>query len=1223
MLKKRAIFLGGYALFLCAWFWTQSRYPALNMKAVMGDRSGVSTLSFDIWYPIFAGDSWALRILKSTVNWYYTNWKGMTFGLLFSGALLALLPLLRFRGFRSPWMNAFGGMATGAPLGVCANCVAPISLSAHRAGMRLEWSLAALFSSPTLNVVAVGMSFSMFPPLFAVLKLTLLAVLLFVLVPWIAKLGPAPAKPADSGWAPLPAGAKQEGWLAAAGGAVKDVVFSTGRIVWLAVPLMLLAGFLGATVAELLPIDALQGITVSLPLVALTALVGTLLPVPMTFDIVMTAILVGAGLPGAYAMALLFTLGTFSVYPFLLLWTKVSRPVALASFASVAVLGFAGGLAADRVLASRLERVAGLALNFDSIARESAVQATQEHCGLLAGEAENDCKFRVATESRLDFLCEGLPARTTTRCRGVVAGISTLQDPEGCMKVGDPLEREACVKHVFAGYAAGKIHSKFRAGFTGFCRRHKGEFSVACRDSLRAGRESRVGSLDACEAKPPEARSSCRDRVFLSRAMEDGDSAACAQIKSSELRAECGSRIANLWLPEQIKDSAQCMKLETERRPACLAQLASAKIAREFAAMLLRATPAASEEIMPAARTGGKAAALQPASVRQLTGAELLAFPHRARSGEEKKLFRKIEGPMSGIRLPPISVIELASYDARFGRGVAAGDFNRDGWIDLVFATPAGPAIFRNLGSGAFSHEPWSLAVGQEKMAPALRESQIVALVDINNDLFPDLFFSSNGGQAGFLVSNAGSFEASSPLLIEGATKSLTRAAGFFDQDRDGNLDVFFGNWTSGSATYQKQESENRLFSNKAGRFLPSPAYKDSVFGETLSVLASDVNQDGNADLFVANDYGPADEIYFGAANGSLRRLTDGQVIPYVSRANMSWDSADVNNDLRLDLFTVDIDFTFTGGLQASYCSFIETKVERDDCEDSLRAAAASNSMSVDGCLGLASASKRVSCLGNIMIALTGSRADPARCESFSATYPELGRLCLLRTRFTNRSLARASTDHVPQQPRNVLLLQGADGRFSAKEKDFGLDKSSWAWTAKFADLDEDGWQDLYVATGADKFDNANHSFSFFNEGGKKFRRGGAESGLELDFNSSSFVYADLDRDGDLDIVSNAVFGPAMIFMNESKGASLTVSLENRGRTVIGTRAVLEDELGRKQLRELKASGGYLSFDPAEMHFGLGGARSARSLRIFWPDGGSTQISGPLAAGHHYVVKRK
>ncbi len=1193
------------------------------MKALMGDRSGVSSLAFDIWYPVFESDGLALRILKSTINWYYTNWKGMTFGLLFSGTLLALLPILRFRGFRSPWMNSFGGMATGAPLGVCANCVAPISLSAHRAGMRLEWSLAALFSSPTLNVVAVGMSFSMLPPLFAVLKLTLLAVLLFVLVPWIARLGPPPAQPENSGCESLPKSAIHESWLAAATGAAKELLLSTVRIMWLAVPLMLLSGFLGAIVAELLPMDALQGIPVSIPLVALTAIVGTMLPVPMTFDIVMTAILVGAGLPGGYAMALLFTLGTFSVYPFLLLWSNVSRPVALASFASVAVLGLAGGIMADRVLASRLDHVAGLALNFNSIARESARQATEEHCGLLSGDAEEDCRLRVATESRLDFLCDGLPARTTTRCRGIVAGKSTPYNPEGCMKISDALEREACVKWVFTLYASGKIHSKFRADFGSFCRRHVGEFSVACRDSLRSGREVRRGSLAECDSKKEANRALCRDRVYLSRALGNGDSAHCEKIESPERRAECESRLAEFQLPEQIKDPAECMSLAVERRSSCLAQLASAKIAREFTAMLLRATPLASGERSPAAGAEEQVSALQPSSLRLVPGAELLAFPHRARSGEEKKLFRKLEGPMRGINLPPISVIELASFDARFGRGVAAGDFNRDGWIDLVFATPEGPAIFRNLGNGNFSLESWSLATNQEKMAPALRESQIVALVDMNNDLYPDLFFSSNGGQAGFLLNSTGSFQANSPLFIEGATKSLTRAAAFFDQDRDGSIDVFFGNWTSGSTTFQKKESENHLFLNRGKRFVPSPAYKDSVFGETLSVLASDVNQDGSADLFVANDYGPADEIYFGTANGSLRRLTDGQVIPYVSKSNMSWDSADVNNDLRLDLFTVDIDFSFDGGLQPAYCSFIETRTDRDDCEESLRAVTASSNMSVDGCLGLASASKRVSCLGNIMIALTGSRADPARCESFRATYPELARLCLLRTRFAIRSVARAATNHVPQQPRNVLLLQGTDGRFSANERDFGLEKSSWAWTAKFADLDEDGWQDLYVATGADKFDNANHSFAFFNDSGKKFRRGGAESGLELKFNSSSFVYADLDRDGDLDIVSNSVFGPAMIFVNESKATSLTLSLESRGRTVIGARAVLEDELGRKQLRELKASGGYLSFDPAEMHFGLGEARSARSLRVYWPDGSITQIKGPLAAGHHYLVKRK
>lgn len=1220
---KRCLLLAAYALSLCAWFWTQSRYPALNMKALMGDRSNVTTISFDIIYPIVAGDSWFLRILKSTVNWYFTNWKGMTFGLLFSGALLPLLPLLRFRGFRSPWLNVLGGVFTGAPLGVCANCVAPISLSVYRSGMRTEWALATLFSSPTLNVVAVGMSFAMFPPLFAVLKLSLLAVLLLVVVPWIARLGRAPLPATEAAaCAAEPPAAPAESWPSAVGGAVVDVLRGTGRVVLLTVPLMLLSGFLGAGVAELLPMGALQSLTVSVPALIITALVGTVLPVPMTFDIVMTAILMGAGLPGAYSMALLFTLGTFSIYPFLLLWTKVSRPVALAAFASVAILGLTGGLIADRVLAHRLDTVAGLALNFEAMARQSARQTVRETCGLLEGQMARDCQFRAATMTRLHDLCEGLEDQARNKCMGIVVARSSPTDPGPCLQVQDLAAREACVAHSFQAFADGRVNAKYRLQFQTFCRANQNEFNVPCRGLLRAGKMVRGGDPAACRKKDPADRAMCEDQVNASRAIFHSDPALCEQIHDEKRRAACRTK-ADAGAP--AADPAECLRKDRgEDKAFCLAGLAANRIARVYSAMLLRAD-------LGAGTSGRETASLDatgtepPFTPRELLakgGATLWAAAHRPRGGRGETLFRKIEGPAAGIHLPPVSVIELASTDVRYGRGVAAGDFDRDGWIDIAFATPEGPALFRNLGGARFARAPWRLGGEHEGKENLFREAQLVAFVDMNNDGLLDLFVATNGGRSGVLINRQGGFLDASVLPLENPTLSFTRAAAFFDLNRDGFLDVFLGNWTSGNATFQKKESEDKLYVSEGGKLLPSTLYRDSVLGETLSVLSSDVNQDGHADLLIANDYGPADEIYFGQPGGKLSRLKDGSIIPYVSRSNMSWESADVNNDLRLDLFSVDIDFTFQGRNRGPYCSFIENQQERAECEESLRALDASTAMSVNECLALRSAPKRVSCLSHIMISLSVSRSDPDRCAAFEAVYPELSRLCRIRTTRARGSLALSDGSHVPQQARNALLVQDAGGKFIPKEKEFGLDKASWAWNAKFADLDEDGWQDLYVATGADKFDDGNHGFAFRNVEGKKFQRA-PETGLEQPFNSSSYVYADIDRDGDLDIVSNSVFGPAMIFLNGSNAGSVTISVEDKNRSVIGARVVIEDAQGHQQLRELKASGGYMSFDPPELHFGLGASAHLSSIRVLWPDGRATELRGVFPANRHYVVRRQ
>ena len=155
----------------------------------MGQRTDISSIAFDIIYPIDDSQPYLERVSKSAVNWSYTNWKGMTFGILFGATLLTLmrsLPIWRLP--RSGFLAALQGLIGGAPLGVCVNCATPIAQGLHRAGIRLETMLAVLTSSPTLNLIVITMMLSLFSWYFVIIKLGVTLFFIAVLIPAIVWL---------------------------------------------------------------------------------------------------------------------------------------------------------------------------------------------------------------------------------------------------------------------------------------------------------------------------------------------------------------------------------------------------------------------------------------------------------------------------------------------------------------------------------------------------------------------------------------------------------------------------------------------------------------------------------------------------------------------------------------------------------------------------------------------------------------------------------------------------------------------------------------------------------------------------------------------------------------------------------------------------------------------------------------------------------------------------
>jgi uncharacterized membrane protein YraQ (UPF0718 family) len=348
------IFLAGLLVVVLAVnFWTQSRYPSLNDKALMsGTIQLEDPLSFEVLIPIKSEYPVWEKIAYTTVNWIKTNKNGMTFGVLFGAAFLTFLRYLPRRSFKGRFSNSLLGMFIGAPLGVCVNCAAPIAKGIFQSGARAETTLSAMIASPTLNIVVLTMVFSIMPFYLAATKLVLSVFVILVAVPVIARFLPddqLTAKTMDENGVACeiaPVGPPpNEPVYVAAWGVAADYARDLWFIVSRTVPLMFLAGFLGAIVATLLPLEMLKDAPVNIAMLLVVGLVGVFLPVPIAFDVVISGTLLNAGLPIGVVMVLLFTLGSFSIYSFMIVANTISIRAAILLAATVVVLATAAGLA--------------------------------------------------------------------------------------------------------------------------------------------------------------------------------------------------------------------------------------------------------------------------------------------------------------------------------------------------------------------------------------------------------------------------------------------------------------------------------------------------------------------------------------------------------------------------------------------------------------------------------------------------------------------------------------------------------------------------------------------------------------------------------------------------------------------------------------------------------------------------------------------------------------
>jgi len=409
------------------------------------------------------------------------------------------------------------------------------------------------------------------------------------------------------------------------------------------------------------------------------------------------------------------------------------------------------------------------------------------------------------------------------------------------------------------------------------------------------------------------------------------------------------------------------------------------------------------------------------------------------------------------------------------------------------------------------------------------------------------------------------------------ADSGYSTQGSFFDYDKDGDLDLYVLNHSTqeyagfGQITASLKNKQNKAYSDKLYRN-DNGKYKDvsdqaglisNVLGFGLGVAISDVNEDGWQDIYVSNDYNEQDYLYINNQDGTFSESLE-NFIGHTSLFSMGSDIADINNDGYTDIITLDM---------LPEGNYRQKMVSGPDNYDKYQ--------------------------------------------------------LLVGSGFYNQTM------------RNMLQLNNKGESFSEVGQFSGISNTDWSWSALLTDLDNDGQKDLFVTNGY-KRDYTNMDFMnyavqeklnenktgnrtaimellenipstveenyvYHNNGDLTFTKANQEWGIDQKSLSNGASYADLDNDGDLDLVVNNIEEEAFVYRNNSEintdNRYLKVKLAGKGQNTFGIGAKIELFVNGKVLaQEQIPTRGYQSSVDYNLVFGLGKAENIDKLKITWPD---------------------
>lgn len=520
------------------------------------------------------------------------------------------------------------------------------------------------------------------------------------------------------------------------------------------------------------------------------------------------------------------------------------------------------------------------------------------------------------------------------------------------------------------------------------------------------------------------------------------------------------------------------------------------------------------------------------------------------------------------------------------GGGVAAGDFNNDGLVDIYFTSNMGDnKLYLNKGNMQFQ-DITTISGASGRPGPWKTG---VNVVDINGDGKLDIYVCYSGAlppekRTNQLFINTGNNPQGIPVFEEKAkafglaSTAFSNQSYFLDYDKDGDLDMLLLNHNpknlpllsvEGTGQLFKQDNPDkglRLYKQTNGKFedvTVSAGINGSELSYGLGLGISDFNDDGWPDFYVSNDYAVPDYLYINNKNGTFTNQLKTS-IGHTSQFSMGNDVADINNDGLTDIFTLDM-------------------LPEDNHRQKLLLA-------------------------------------PDNYEKFNVN---------VRSGFYY------------QYMRNMLQLNNGNGTFSEVGQLEGISNTDWSWAPLLADYDNDGWKDIYVSNGYKRdytnLDFINYmndyvkekgrlqredvmkilkempssnvvNYIFQNKQGNGFENKNQDWGITQQSNSNGAIYADLDNDGDLDLVVNNINQPAFIYRNESEKLNgnhfLNIHLIGEGGNTQGLGAKLKlFQNGQLQTLEQNPARGYLSNVSFTLHFGMGKTEKADSMIINWNSG--------------------